>query len=929
VAVDDSGNVYVADSLNNTIRKITPLGVVTTFAGLAGSRGSVDGAAGAARFNNPTGIAVDSLGNVYVADTSNSTIRKISPNGIVTTLAGTAGSFASADGTGVTARFSSPKGVAVDGAGNVYVSDTSNYTIRKITPDGIVTTFAGMAGNNGSTNGLGSAARFYFPDSVAVDGAGNVYVSDGGNATIRKITAVGQVTTLAGLAGSVGWTDGTGSAARFGGSSGLAVDDADNVYVTDTNNYVIRKITSAGVVTTVAGARGTRGATDGNSGIALFNAPSGVTIDGAGNLYVADAGNDTIRKITPANIVSTLAGKAGPGSTDGAGSAAKFSLPIGLALDGAGDIYVADTNNNTIRKITPSGAVTTLAGAADAPVSSIDGTGSAARFNAPQGAAVDTSGNVYIADTGNNTIRKISPVGVVTTFAGSPLLQGSVDGAGSAARFNSPIGIAVDTLNNVYIADSGNHEIRKITPAGVVSTLAGNAQSTGSTDGMGNVARFDSPSGVAVDTAGNVYVTDSLYNTVRKITPGGLVTTIAGAPSGFGSADGMGAAARFVLPYGLAVDRAGVVYLADSGNNTIRMISPAGSVTTLAGSSDASGSVSATGSAARFNGPIGIAVDAAGTLYVADSYNNVIRKGIPAAKSKVLGDFDGDGKADLIWTNTQTGERSMWLMNGSGMKAGATLGVVPVEWVVSATGDFDGDGKADIFWTNTVTGDRAIWLMNGSVTRTNTFMGTVPVDWVISGTGDFDGNGKKDLVWTNTTTGDRAMWLMNGSTVSGGGYLGTIPVEWSISGVGDFDGDGKADLIWSNMVTGERSMWFQNGSATVGGTTLNTIPVAWVISAVGDFNGDGKADVFLTNTVNGDRALWLMNGSSIATNAFMGTVPVDWSINGTGDFNGDAKKDLVWSNTSSGDRAMWLLSGSTVTGGGYLGTVPVEWKINN
>jgi uncharacterized delta-60 repeat protein len=299
-----------------------------------------------------------------------------------------------------------------------------------------------------------------------------------------------------------------------------------------------------------------------------------------------------------------------------------------------------------------------------------------------------------------------------------------------------------------------------------------------------------------------------------------------------------------------------------------------------------------------------------------------------ATSSKSLGDFNGDGKADLVWTNKQTGDRSMWFLNGDAMSGGASLGVVPVAWTASATADFDGDGKVDIFWTNTVTGDRAMWLMDGSTTRTNAFMGSVPVDWVISGTGDFDGDGKKDLVWTNTTTGDRAMWLMNGSTVTGGGYLGAVPVEWTISGVGDFDGDGKADLIWSNRVTGERSMWFQNGSTTIGGATLNTVPVAWVISGVGDFNGDGKADVFLTNTVSGDRVIWLMNGSTLSTNAFMGTVPVEWTVSGTGDFNGDGRKDIFWTNTVTGDRAMWLLNGATAIGGGFMGTVSVVWTIN-
>ncbi|MEO6995474.1 MAG: FG-GAP-like repeat-containing protein [Lacunisphaera sp.] len=293
-----------------------------------------------------------------------------------------------------------------------------------------------------------------------------------------------------------------------------------------------------------------------------------------------------------------------------------------------------------------------------------------------------------------------------------------------------------------------------------------------------------------------------------------------------------------------------------------------------------------------------------------------------------LGDFDGDGKADLVWTNTETGERSMWFLDGNSIKGGASLGVVPVEWVISATADFDGDGKADLLWTNTLTGDRAIWLMNGSVRRSNSFMGTVPVDWQISGTGDFNGDGKADLVWTNTVTGDRAMWLMNGDTVIGGGYLGTVPVQWQMVATGDFNGDGKADLLWSNTVTGERSIWFQNGSATIDGVALNTVPVAWVISGTGDFNGDGKADILLTNTVTGDRVIWLMNGGTVTTNAYMGTVPMDWVIDGTGDFNGDGKKDLIWTNRITGDRAMWLLDGTVVTGGGYLGTVPVQWRIH-
>ena len=298
-------------SSNNTIRKITPAGVVSTLAGLAGSSGSADGTGSAARFCYPYGVAVDGSGNVYVADTDNYTIRKITPAGVVSTLAGLAGSSGSADGTGSAARFDYPYGVAVDGSGNVYVADSGNNTIRKITPAGVVSTLAGMAGSSGSADGTGSAARFNYPTGVAVDGSGNVYVADTGNNTIRKITPAGVVSTLAGTAGSSGSADGTGSAARFYYPYGVAVDGSGNVYVADNDNYTIRKITPAGVVSTLAGLAGSSGSADGTGSAARFYYPYGVAVDGSGNVYVADTDNDTIRKITPAGVVSTLAGLAG------------------------------------------------------------------------------------------------------------------------------------------------------------------------------------------------------------------------------------------------------------------------------------------------------------------------------------------------------------------------------------------------------------------------------------------------------------------------------------------------------------------------------------------------------------------------------------------------------------------------------------------
>ncbi len=627
VAVDSAGNVYVADTSNHTIRKVTPGGVVRTLAGLTGSSGTNDGRGSAARFYFPEGVAVDSAGNVYVADSGNHTIRKVTPGGVVTTLAGLAGSPGNADGTGSAARFYWPQGVAADSTGNVYVADTRNHTIRNVTLAGVVTTLAGQAGWAGSADGTGSAAQFNGPSGVAVDSAGNVYVADCANNTIRKVTPGGVATTLAGLAGSPGSADGTASAARFYEPSGVAVDNAGSVYVADIYNYAIRKVTPGGVVTTLAGLAGGPGSADGTASAARFYQPSGVAVDSAGNVYVADTDNFTIRKVTPGGVVTTLAGLArNLGSADGAASTARFNSPNGVAVDGAGNVYVADCGNDTIRKVTPGGVVTTLAGLAGNS-GSADGTGSAARFCFPFGVAVDSAGNVYVADYGNNTIRKVTPGGVVTTLAGLAGSQGSADGTGSAARFYMPYGVAVDSAGNVYVADYGNNTIRKVTPGGVVTTLAGLAGSPGSADGTGSAAQFYYPGGVAVDSAGNVYVADSGNSTIRKVTPGGAVTTLAGLAGTTGRADGTGSAAQFSHPSGVAVDSAGNVYVADPQNVTIRKMTPGGAVTTLAGLAGGWGNTDGTAGAARFCWPNGVAVDSTGNVYVADPANNTIRIG--------------------------------------------------------------------------------------------------------------------------------------------------------------------------------------------------------------------------------------------------------------------------------------------------------------
>lgn len=659
VAVDSGGNVYFAEYYANyTVRKASPAGVLSTLAGLAGVEGTADGTGAAASFSHSFGIAVDNSGNVYVAEYSKHCIRRITQSGVVTTFAGLSGHPGSSNGSGGIARFYNPTGVATDSGGNVYVADSTNNMIRKITPAGVTSTFAGD-GIGGSTD---SPPRFQSPYGVAVDSSDNVWVADTGNNTIRKITQAGVTSTFAGSPGQTGSTDATGSSARFNGLSGLAFDASGNLFVADTLNHTIRKVTTGAVVTTVAGLAGNSGMINATGTAARFNTPYSVAVDGSGNIYVADTGNiSLIRKVTQAGVVTTfLGGWSGTGKDDGASNEARFYYPAGVAAASGGIVYVADQFNHTIRKIS-SGNVTTFAGLAGS-FGTANGSGSTARFYMPNGVATDNSGNVYVADTYAHTIRAITSAGAVTTLAGNPGLFGSTDGTGTGAKFKKPRGITVDNSGNIYVADTENNTIRKVTTGGVVTTLAGLAGAFGSTDATGSAARFSAPVGVACDSGGNVYVADTDNHTVRKITPAGVVTTLAGLAGSSGSTNGNGSNARFYYPRGVAVDGSDNIYVADGTNHTIRRITQAGDVTTVAGTALQVSNIDATGAAAGLYFPQGMDFDSSGNLYIADTTNHNIRLAVPAISDVATIDSatGAVGVARQLDTTPQTASSWQW-----------------------------------------------------------------------------------------------------------------------------------------------------------------------------------------------------------------------------------------------------------------------------
>ncbi len=638
VAVDAAGNLYIADSSNHRIRKVDAAsGDISTVAG-DGTEGygGDGGPATQAQLAFPRGVALDGAGNLYIADLRNHRIRKVDPAGVISTVAGDGAlGYGGDGGPAAQAQLRFPQDVAVDAAGNLYIADGLNHRIRKVDPAGVISTTAGDGTRGyGGDGGPAVEAQLRSPQGVAVDAAGNLYIADTSNQSIRKVDPAGVISTVAGD-GTFGYGGDGGPAAqaRLAFPRGVAVDAAGNLYIADSSDRIRKVDAATSIISTVAGG-GTYGyGGDGGPATAARLAfPRGVAVDAAGNLYIADAGNGHIRKVDAASgLISRVAG--GEIGDGGPAVEARLSSPQGVAVDGSGNLYIAEGFNQRIRKVDPAGVISTVAGDGTYGYGGDGGPAAQAQLWDPRGLAVDAAGNLYIADRSNDRIRKVDPAGVISTVAGDGAFGYGGDGGPAAqAQLRSPQGVAVDAAGNLYIADTGNNRIRKVDPAGVISTVAGDgARGYGGDGGPATLAQLYSPGSVAVDAAGNLYIADGLNQRIRKVDPAGVISTVAGdGARGYGGDGGPATQAQLQLPYGVAVDAAGNLYIADRSNQRIRKVDPAGVISTVAGDGAYGyGGDGGPAAQAQLAFPEDVAVDAAGNLYIADRNNHRIRKVTP------------------------------------------------------------------------------------------------------------------------------------------------------------------------------------------------------------------------------------------------------------------------------------------------------------
>ena len=628
IAVDTQGNAYLADPSNSLILKMTPEGNLLVVAGNGQPGHSGDNGPAVNASINPSDVAVDSHGNVYIQDQSY--IRMVTASGTITTIAGT-GKFSSGlspDGPANTVDINALAGMAFDSSGTLYFADTFDDCVRKIASGAIVTVAGkcGIAGFSGDGGGPASALLNQ-PSGLAFDSAGNLYIADTGNQRIREIS--GQaISTIAGRS-------------QFASPGGLAIDPRGNLYVADSSlNEVLQINTTVSPmpVTAYAGSGTAVGGYSGDGGPALqakLNVPMGLALDAGGNLYIADSGNYRLRAIASASRnIATVAGDGlyRFGGDGGQAIDAQLNSPTGIAVDSKGNMYFADTGNNRVRMVTPAGIIATVAGGALLEYPAGDnGPATGASLNSPTDVALDSAGNLYIADSGNSVVREVLPSGTITTVAGGGTSYKDNIAPGAISLIN-PVAVAVDANNSLYIADAGCNKVYQVKSA-QISTFAGQPNTCSNPGYIGdggnaNVGTLlNSPEGLAFDTAGNLYIADTGNNVIRKVSKSGTISTFAGIYGNTVSGgDGVSPTSSGLdQPYAVAADASGNVYVADF-DGKIREVT-GGLIQTIAGG----GAPSLLGdggppTAAGLNQPEGIAVDNAGDVLIGDTGNGRVRK---------------------------------------------------------------------------------------------------------------------------------------------------------------------------------------------------------------------------------------------------------------------------------------------------------------
>jgi sugar lactone lactonase YvrE len=634
IAIDAAGNIFVADMYNCRVRKVSPAGTISTFAGNGIPSYSGDGGpATAAGIMSPNSLAIDAAGNVYVSDGDNR-IRKIDGSGMITTVAGDGTPAYGGDGGPATAaNLNAPAGLAFDASGNLYIADMDNHCIRKVSPAGNISTIAGIGGLSGSSGDGGPAttAGLNYPAGVAADAAMNIYIADRDNNRIRMVDPSGNISTVAGNGMSGGTGDGgPATSAMLSGPVNVCIRSG-NIYIADESNDRIRKIDASYTISTVVGLGSGYGGDGGLATGAQLSHPAAVAFNAAGDMYIADCDNSRIRKVNTAGIISTAIGTIYLGDGGPATAASVYGMND-ICTDPSGNIYITDAGNSLIRKIDPSGTITTFAGSLSPGFSGDGGPAAAAKLHYPVGIASDAAGNIYFGDAINSRVRKVNTAGIITTVAGGGTGYYSGDGgpatnAGIATTF-----IAVDGAGNLYLSETtiSQPRIRKVDAAGIITTFAGTGTSGYTGDGgPATDAQFGSVESVVADAAGNVYVADVGNKVVRKINTAGIITTFAGNGSTGYTGDG-GPATAAGLGYSryINVDNTGNVQISDMVHHVIRSVDAAtGIISTIAGSGvEGYAGDGGPATVAELAWPGAVTTDATGNVYIADGGNGALRK---------------------------------------------------------------------------------------------------------------------------------------------------------------------------------------------------------------------------------------------------------------------------------------------------------------